>query len=331
MATSAADTPDIRGVLSAAELAARRERAVRAAVTAAAAHGVRSEQPAVLHDLFSVVVHLRPHPVVVRVPTVLTPSVAADPQRQVARQRDELAVVRRLHDDGFPIIPQSDLLPAEPLVCDGFAMTAWTFVEHLPTPDEAPDRPSDDVIALVASLHTRLATHPGDLPFLDFWNDGTIPENLGLLEHQPDLFGSEDIARAREEFARLDTVLRSREAFRTHFPDSTLQVVHGDAPTFNRVQTPDGPLIADFELATVGPVEWDMALLADGLDAYDTQATAGGRVALDRRLLEVMGAARMLQLVSCLALLPQLPALALGLLPMAAVWRTTPVAAGIGR
>ena len=48
--------------------------------------------PRVLYDVFSVVVHLSPAPVVVRVPTVLPRTVAADPGAQAAQQRRELAV-----------------------------------------------------------------------------------------------------------------------------------------------------------------------------------------------------------------------------------------------
>ncbi|MDN5934112.1 MAG: hypothetical protein L0I24_24075 [Pseudonocardia sp.] len=54
-------------------MSAERER-VRAAAVAAAVgiahdHGVAVEDPVVLHDLFSVRVHLRPAPVVARIPT----------------------------------------------------------------------------------------------------------------------------------------------------------------------------------------------------------------------------------------------------------------------
>ncbi|MGH2584336.1 MAG: aminoglycoside phosphotransferase family protein, partial [Dehalococcoidia bacterium] len=47
----------------------RSQPAVAAAVAVARAHGLPVEEPAVLADLFSVMVHLRPAPVVARVAT----------------------------------------------------------------------------------------------------------------------------------------------------------------------------------------------------------------------------------------------------------------------
>jgi hypothetical protein len=74
------------------EARTRRERAVAAAAAAGRALGLTVTDPHVLHDVFSVVVHLRPAPVVARVPTVLPRTVAADPVTQAAQQRRELAV-----------------------------------------------------------------------------------------------------------------------------------------------------------------------------------------------------------------------------------------------
>lgn len=54
----------------------------------------------VLHDVFSVVVHLAPSPVVVRIPTVLPPS--EDLDSLARRQRAELDVARWLADQGTP-------------------------------------------------------------------------------------------------------------------------------------------------------------------------------------------------------------------------------------
>lgn len=61
------------------------------------------------------------------------------------------------------------------------------------------------------------------------------------------------------------------------------------------------------------------------LDAYDAAAARSA----DRRLISVMEAARMVQLVACFALVPQLPMLAEGMRPSLEHWRTTPVAGGI--
>ncbi|MFG1633672.1 hypothetical protein [Pseudonocardia alni] len=67
-------------MLTAAELAARTDRAVDTAVSVTLDHGYRPGTPRVLHDLFSIVVALEPEPVVVRVRTGLPPGL--DPAGQ---------------------------------------------------------------------------------------------------------------------------------------------------------------------------------------------------------------------------------------------------------
>ncbi|MGH3754053.1 MAG: hypothetical protein ACRDRP_15430 [Pseudonocardiaceae bacterium] len=72
--------------------------------------------------MFSVVVHLSPAPVVVRVPTVAPRPVAADPDAQAAQQRRELDVAGRLADRGRPSPPRGTRVPrrrSAPLVVSG--------------------------------------------------------------------------------------------------------------------------------------------------------------------------------------------------------------------
>jgi hypothetical protein len=85
-----------------------------------------------------------------------------------------------------------------------------------------------------------------------------------------------------------------------------------------------------FSIVTLGPVEWDLAFAGpDGQAAYDVAAARLGLRPLDQRLLRVMESARMLQLVACLALVPQLPVHAEGLRPSLDHWRGTPLAGGL--
>jgi hypothetical protein len=58
-------TPDPTGT----ERGRLTRRAMAAATDLAREHGLRVDDPVLLHDLFSVRVHLRPAPVVARVPT----------------------------------------------------------------------------------------------------------------------------------------------------------------------------------------------------------------------------------------------------------------------
>ncbi|MEU4345573.1 hypothetical protein AB0H00_30705 [Nocardia sp. NPDC023852] len=68
------------------ELAARTSRALDAAVDAGRGLGLTVTNATVLHDVFSVVVHLAPSPVVVRVPTVVRPTSTSTPRRHDSKR-----------------------------------------------------------------------------------------------------------------------------------------------------------------------------------------------------------------------------------------------------
>ncbi|TWP52683.1 phosphotransferase [Lentzea tibetensis] len=294
------------------DLSTRTDRAVAAAVAAGRTIGVTSTEPKVLHDVFSVVVHLAPEPVVVRVPVVLPSSLQSDLAAQAVRQSDELAVVSWLASNGHPVVPPAH---GEPVQLDGFSMTLWQLVD---VPEGEPDYVKN--VGLTPSLHAALRDYPGSLPFLSPLG-GYIPDSLGLLEKQPELIGAEDLARARAEWEVVAPVLTSHDAFTAAFPEVTVQPIHGDSPPFNLI----GERFSDFEDATLGPVEWDLTLVGPDLGAvYDAAAVELGLRPLDERVLRVLDVARMLQVVSCLALVPQLPMLADGLQQPLAAWRAMP-------
>jgi len=308
------------------QIAARADRAVAAAITAGRDLGLTVHDPKVLYDVFSVVVHLAPSPVVVRVPTVLPRTTAADPDGQAAQQRRELSVAGWLADRGHPVVPPSPLVPREPVCRDGLSMTFWQFVEQIPDADHFTDRR----FQVTAQLHTALREYPDELAFL-VPLDESIPDGLAQLEHQPDLLDGADLERARREWAVLEPLVTSRAAFGEAFPDADVQPVHGDAPYYNIIVTPEGELWSDFEHVTIGPVEWDLAFVGpEGRAAYHKAAAELGLRPLDERLLRVMESARMLQVVACLALVPQLPMLAEGLRPALEQWRTRLPAGGLG-
>lgn len=97
--------------MTAAEIDARTKRAVVAATAAGRELGLTVTEPRVLYDVFSVVVHLAPAPVAVRVPTVLPRTIAAAPDTQTAQQRIELAVAGWFADRGHPVVPPTPLVP----------------------------------------------------------------------------------------------------------------------------------------------------------------------------------------------------------------------------
>ncbi|MFR9729825.1 phosphotransferase [Saccharopolyspora sp. MS10] len=304
--------------------AERTTRAVAAATAAGRELGLDVREATVLHDVFSVVVHLAPAPVVVRVPTVLPPG--TDPEVQAARQRIELDVTSWLHARGAPVVAPSPLVPREPVRRDGFSMTCWQHVE-------ADSTAEPDYIGrcrLVADLHRALRDYPGPLPFLDSADPGMITNGLADLERRPDLLAPADLERARREWAALAPLVTSRAGFEAAFPGIELQAIHGDAPAVNILTTPGGELFADFELATLGPVEWDLAFLgAEGEAVYDAAARELGLRPLDERVLRLVNAVGMLRSVACLALAPQLPMLAEAVAPALDQWRGAPFAGGL--
>ncbi|MGE2690245.1 aminoglycoside phosphotransferase family protein [Mycolicibacterium pulveris] len=302
------------------QIAARTARAVSAATAAGAELGLQVDDARVLYEAFSVVVHLAPAPVVVRVPTVLPPSYATSPETQVAQQRTELAVTGWLAERGHPVIPPSPLVPAEPVRRQGFSMTFWQFVEQLP--DAEPQMSTR--IEETARLHAALRHYDGAL---GFWVPFGmyIPDGLAALHGRDDLLPSPDLARAQREWSLIGPVLTSRAAFEAAFPGVGLQTIHGDAPYHNMITTAGGELWSDFELVTLGAVESDLALVGpDGVATYNAAAVALGLRPLDQRVLRVTEAAARLGVVAALAMAPDLPMLVQAVAPVIEAWREMP-------
>ncbi|WP_369258370.1 phosphotransferase family protein [Geodermatophilus amargosae] len=235
-------------------MTARAARAAAAAVAVAAAHGVRSGTPRVLHDGVNAVVHLAPAPVVARVAT-LTPLLRPDPARPSGR---EVALATALVEAGAAVVPPSGLLPPGPHVHDGLTLTFWTHVEVLPrTPTPA------EVAAELVGLHRHLAALPVSGSPLD-----TPLDDLAVFAERAGDWGVEPAVRARVA-EQLDA-LRPRLA-------GPVQVLHGDAHPGNLLATPEGWRWTDLEDTCAGPATWDLACLRltsrlDGRAALDAMA-----------------------------------------------------------
>ncbi|RZQ61948.1 aminoglycoside phosphotransferase family protein [Amycolatopsis suaedae] len=292
------------------DLARRTSAAVDAAVGAGREFGLTVTDARVLHDLFSVVVHLAPSPVVARIPVVV-------PSHPGGRQQAELDVTRWLADQGVPVIPPSPLVPRRPVERDGFAMTFWQYVE--------PDGAEPDYVAnaeRTAALHAALRGYPGPLSFLSAAEPRFITESLDELRRRPDLIAPDDLDRASREWQVLKPLVCSRAAFEARFPGIDLQPVHGDSPPANIVGSVDGKLFADFELVTLGPVEWDLAGLTPELEAaYDRGAREAGTRPLNPDVLRFVNAVGMLRVIAYLSLVPRLPSVVEYLNPSIDQWR----------
>lgn len=204
---------------------------------------MRVNDPVVLKDSFSVRVHLRPTPIVARVPTVTT----LGRPRPVDALAREVAVVSFLAERGAPVVPVSDLLPPGPFERYGYAVTFWAYAEH----DQDRRLKPVDVGRSLADLHTALRDYPGELPYL-----GPALEETAFLLDRLDARAHPDrgtLAELREELDLLRAESR-------HWP-GPVQAVHGDAHAGNLLATPEGPLWIDFEETCSGPAGWDLACM----------------------------------------------------------------------
>ena len=301
----------------------RTRAALDAAVGAGRDLGLTVTDASVLHDLFSVVVHLAPAPVVARIPTVLSRS--QDLGSLALRQQAELDVTRWLADQGTPVIAPSPLVPLEPVQRDGFSITFWQFVEedHGTEPDYVANAES------TADLHAAMRTYPGRLSFLGAAEPRGLSQDLVLLADRPDLIAAADVDRARRQWQVLEPLVSSRTAFEAAFPGTGLQPVHGDSPPANIFSGVAGDLYSDFELVSLGPVEWDLAALGPEHEAaYNRGARRAGLRELDADVLRFVNSVGMLRAVTTLALVPQLPELMDYLTPAVEHWRAMPFADG---
>ncbi|OLR93736.1 aminoglycoside phosphotransferase/kinase family protein [Actinokineospora bangkokensis] len=310
-------------MLTATDLANRTDRARDAATAAARSLGVDVHDARVVYDVFSVVVDLAPAPVIARVPTVLPGSSTPESQRRL--QVAELDVTRWLAARGEPTVVPSPLVPAEPVRADGFAMTFWQKVDGVVEPAlEMPER-----VRRTAHLHAVLRDYPGPVRYFTPFADGFMADALAFLAERPDLLPADDLDRARREWAVLEPLATSEDALLERFPHAAPQVVHGDAPYYNLIETADAVYYSDFEHVMRGPVEADLAHVgAEAVATYDAAAADLGLRPVDPALLAVVERLRDLQVVGCLAMVDQLPMLAEGVKPSIDAWRASEFAGG---
>jgi hypothetical protein len=225
----------------------RSRRVVAAVVAVAREHGLRVEEPTVLADLFSVMIHLRPAPVVARVPTWIS-RLRTPAMDWLVR---EIAVTTFLSERGAPVVAPSRELPPGPHAHDGFAISFWTYLR--PDPTRAPT--AADCSAMLVDLHAVLRLYPGELPMLGSavidlprWLEALDPLVAGGVLREA------DAARLHATADRLRPFLEA---------PGDVQPVHGDAHHGNLIATHDGLVWIDFEEVCRGPVEWDLATIMD--------------------------------------------------------------------
>jgi hypothetical protein len=194
----------------------------------------------VLHDGSNLLVHLRPAPVVARVPAMV-----ADLRRGPAWLFREVQVAGRLAAAGAPVVPPAAVVAPGPHIRRHRAITFMTYVEV------SAARP-DPVAAgrALAACHAALARERLDLP-----PHALLQEARGLL---PRLAGEGMLSA---EDAEVIERAAGRAAAGLSASRLPLRPVHGDAHLGNALATVGGVLWNDWEDAFLGPVEWDLACL----------------------------------------------------------------------
>jgi hypothetical protein len=217
--------------------------AVAAVTDHAREHGIRVDEPAVLADLFSLMVHLRPAPVVARVSTSM-PRLRSPIAGWLATEIDVTTFLAR---QGAPVVAPSPELPPGPHERDGVAFSYWTYVR--PDPDRSPS--AADCSAMLVDLHAALRSYPGRLPV---FGGNDIRRGLEALDGAGDVLSELEVARLRAAAERLRPFMEA---------PGDVQPLHGDAYPGNVIATREGLVWIDFEDACLGPVEWDLATMMD--------------------------------------------------------------------
>jgi len=243
---------------------------------------VDAGEPQVLNDLFSLMVHLKPAPVVARVATWASQLRAS----VVDGLRREIEVTTFLAQQGAPVVTPSRELPSGPHSYDGFAISFWTYLQA--DPDRTPT--AADCSAMLVDLHSVLRSYAGELPALESAVID-LPGTVAAARHAGGVLSPAEADRVYAAAERLAPFLAD--------PGGQLQPIHGDAHSGNLVATRDGLVWIDFEDACHGPVEWDLATVMD-------PAAVGAYHRPDPERLARCTELRALQVVWCLlALYPE--------------------------
>jgi len=199
-----------------------------------------------------VVLHVSQHVSIRLLPTGLVARAVRDDALSRERLHRELSVAQHLSARGAPSVGLAAGVPPGPHFSDGFAVTLWEFVSHVPA-DEANAEHTARAAAALSRVHQALADFPSGLP--NFW--AKIDQCRNLLQTPSALPG---LAPGDRRF--LLSVYSSVRTALGRLP-VRLAPILGDAHLGNVFITSDGALWNDFEDACLGPREWDIGFLPE--------------------------------------------------------------------
>ncbi len=209
-----------------------KEKPVRAALETAAAYGVNADRCEVLQDGSTLVLRLS---------DTLVARVVQDvdgPRQGTDWFERETRIVQHLWTQGAPVVPLHPDIPPGPHERLGYPINFWRFVTRI----DAEPGPAE-VGRVLFGCHETLRSYAEPLPVL-----AILTEALEILAGRP-LFPEGTQRMLRDRLAACVEGLAGLP----------FQALHGDAHLGNLMNTTDGLLVADWEDAFHGPVEWDLA------------------------------------------------------------------------
>ncbi|MFD7549683.1 phosphotransferase enzyme family protein [Streptomyces sp. NPDC059816] len=217
-------------------------RAIAAATSVAASLDLSAHDAIVLHHSNRLALRLTPCDVLARV---------APAEHGAAPFEVELA--QRLAEVGCPTgLLEPRVVPRVHLR-DGFTVTLWTYYEPVTTHTS----PVDYATAL-EQLHARM--RQADVPSPRFTDRITEAEDVVADPHLSPALADADRAFLSSRLAGLRRAIEDRGA--------TEQLLHGEPHPGNVLGTKNGPLFIDLETCCRGPVEFDLAHVAEAVCAH---------------------------------------------------------------
>lgn len=215
--------------------ASEARRAVAAAMSTASALDLTVDDAIVLSDSNRLVLRLMPCDVLARVA----------PTAYQANPETEVELAQRLAETGSPVATLEPRVEPRVYVRDGFVIGMWTYYESAPSRE----LPPADYAHALERLHAGMRKVDVATPhFMD-----------RVADTQQDV-ASRDITPELPEADRelLGNTLRSlRRSIVAR--GAAEQQLHGEPHPWNVLSTKDGPLFIDFENASRGPIEYDLA------------------------------------------------------------------------
>jgi hypothetical protein len=220
--------------------------------TGAVAAAMKVAQCLRLGRVDPIVLHTSQHVSIRLLPTTLVARAERDDAQSLDRLRRELLVGQHLAARGAPSVRPAAGVHPGPHCSDGFAVTFWEFVSHVPADEDNAEHVAHAAAAL-SRVHQALADFAYELPI--FW--AKIAQCRKLLQTPSAL-----PAMSPDDRQFLLSIYSSLRLALDPLPLRLVPIL-GDAHLGNVFITSDGALWNDFEDVCLGPREWDIGFLPE--------------------------------------------------------------------